>query len=54
MKKLIFAFALLLGMGLISCGRSSEISTTDCDSICDTIVVDTIVADTVAIEDSVL
>lgn len=51
MKKLAFAFAILLGVGLMSCSEKNTktVDTTKVttDSITDTITVDTIVSDTV-------
>lgn len=54
MKKLVFAFAIMLGMGLTSCGGSSEANTEAVDSaevVTDSVMpVDTLVVDTVAID----
>lgn len=54
MKKLVFAFALMLGMGLTSCGNGSEASTEAVDSVevvADSVeTVDTLVVDTVAVD----
>lgn len=52
MKKLVFMFAIMLGMSFASCGNSSEASTevvdsTEVDSV---VTVDTLVVDTVAVD----
>ena len=48
MKKLIFAFMIMLGMGVMSCGTGSKNSTTN-DSI-DSTVVYTVTVDTTAVD----
>lgn len=54
MKKLVFAFVIMLGMGLTSCGVSSEKNTEAVDTaevVTDSVApVDTLVVDTVAVD----
>lgn len=55
MKKLIFAFAILFGASLVSCGHS-EANTETVDSVevisdsVDTVTVDTIAVDSIAVD----
>lgn len=58
MKKLVFAFVMLLGLGLASCGGRSDANTDTVDTVevtTDSVieVVDTLEVDTVAV-DSIL
>lgn len=52
MKKLVFVFAIMLGMSFASCGNSSEASTeADAEVVTDSVVtVDTLTVDTVAVD----
>ena len=53
MKKLVFMFVIMLGMGLVSCGGNSEANETvdTVEVVTDSVApVDTLVVDTVAVD----
>lgn len=52
MKKLIFMFAMILGLSFVSCNRCSE-KCCECEEVTDTIAVDSVLADTIVV-DSIL
>lgn len=53
MKKLVFVFVMLLGLGLTSCGGRSEANTETVDTVevtTDSVAADTLVVDSVAVD----